>query len=104
MGGLETANLDGPDGLAVEGTPMQQLGLISQLPPAAEVLALGAHCDDIEIGCGGTMLRLTAERPDLRVSWVVFCSTPDRKAEAEHSAEAFLEGACRTSSGGARVS
>ena len=42
------------------------------------------------------MLRLAAERPDLRISWVVFCSTPDRKAEAKHAAAAFLEGARRT--------
>ncbi len=56
------------------------------------VLALGAHCDDIEIGCGGTLLRLAAERPDLEVRWVVFCSTPERAVEARASAAAFLEG------------
>ena len=95
MGGLETANLDSPDSLGLEPTRVQQLGLISQLPQAAEVLALGAHCDDIEIGCGGMMLRLAAERPDLRISWEVFCSTSERKAEAEQSAAAFLGGRCR---------
>jgi LmbE family N-acetylglucosaminyl deacetylase len=56
------------------------------------VLALGAHCDDIEIGCGGTLLRLAAERRSLEVAWVVFCSTPERAAEARASAGAFLEG------------
>jgi len=57
------------------------------------ILALGAHCDDIEIGCGGTLLRLLAERRHLEVMWVVFCSTPERAAEAHASAAAFLEGA-----------
>jgi LmbE family N-acetylglucosaminyl deacetylase len=56
------------------------------------ILALGAHCDDIEIGCGGTLLRLAAERRGLEVLWVVFCSTPERAAEARSSASAFLEG------------
>jgi LmbE family N-acetylglucosaminyl deacetylase len=55
------------------------------------ILALGAHCDDIEIGCGGTILRLAAERRPLEVRWVVFCSTPERAAEARASAGAFLE-------------
>jgi LmbE family N-acetylglucosaminyl deacetylase len=56
------------------------------------ILALGAHCDDIEIGCGGTLLRLAAERRGLEVLWVVFCSTPERAADARSSAAAFLEG------------
>jgi LmbE family N-acetylglucosaminyl deacetylase len=56
------------------------------------ILALGAHCDDIEIGCGGTMLRLASERPDLEVRWVVFASTPERAAEAQASAGDFLAG------------
>jgi LmbE family N-acetylglucosaminyl deacetylase len=60
------------------------------------VLALGAHADDIEIGCGGTLLRLAAERRDLEVTWVVFCSTPERAAEARASAAAFLAGVART--------
>ena len=60
------------------------------------VLALGAHSDDIEIGCGGTILRLIAERPGLEVTWVVFCSTPERAGEARASAEAFLSGAARS--------
>jgi LmbE family N-acetylglucosaminyl deacetylase len=60
------------------------------------ILALGAHCDDIEIGCGGTLLRLVAERPRLEVLWVVFSSAPERAAEARGSAAAFLEGVART--------
>jgi LmbE family N-acetylglucosaminyl deacetylase len=56
------------------------------------VLALGAHADDIEIGCGGTILRLIADHRNVEMLWVVFCSTPERAAEARASARAFLEG------------
>ncbi|MCO6493616.1 MAG: PIG-L family deacetylase [Phaeodactylibacter sp.] len=57
-----------------------------------EILCLGAHCDDIEIGCGGTLLRLIGSYPVRRVKWVVFTSGPVRKQEALNSAGAFLEG------------
>jgi LmbE family N-acetylglucosaminyl deacetylase len=53
------------------------------------VLALGAHCDDIEIGCGGTMLRLAAD-PSNAITWVVFSSNAERAAEATRSMKAFL--------------
>lgn len=56
------------------------------------VLCLGAHSDDIEIGCGGTILRLIQEYPHLQVYWVVFSATQERAAEAIASAEAFLAG------------
>lgn len=59
------------------------------------VLALGAHCDDVEIGCGGTLLRLAAERRPFEVRWVAFCSNPARAEEGRASASAFLEGAAR---------
>ena len=55
------------------------------------VLLLGAHADDIEIGCGGTVLRL-AEQRGLSVRWVVFSATPERAQEARASAAEFLEG------------
>ncbi len=57
-----------------------------------QVLALGAHADDIEIGCGATLLRLAAER-ELHVHWMVFCSTPERAVEAQASAADFLRNA-----------
>jgi LmbE family N-acetylglucosaminyl deacetylase len=52
---------------------------------------LGAHADDIEIGCGGTILRLVAEVPDLIARWIVFSGAGPRAAEARKSAAGFLE-------------
>jgi LmbE family N-acetylglucosaminyl deacetylase len=54
------------------------------------VLCLGAHSDDIEIGCGGTLLRLLDEHDGLVVYWVVFAANAERRAEAEKSANLFL--------------
>src|SRR5262252_2287138 len=54
------------------------------------VLCLGAHSDDIEIGCGGTVLRLLEENPGLQITWVVFSANPVRKQEALASARLFL--------------
>lgn len=54
------------------------------------VLCLGAHADDIEIGCGGTMLRLLSERARVTVHWVVFTSNEVREREARRSAQRFL--------------
>lgn len=55
------------------------------------VLCLGSHCDDIEIGCGGTILRLVQEYPKIKLHWIVFSSGGTRAAEAQKSAEYFLE-------------
>ena len=59
------------------------------------ILCLGAHCDDIEIGCGGTVLRLLAERPGSSVKWVALASTPVREQEALGCATEMLEGAAQ---------
>lgn len=55
------------------------------------ILCLGSHCDDIEIGCGGTILRLLAEHSNATVFWVVLSSTETRAEEARRSAESFLQ-------------
>ncbi|HKW34965.1 MAG TPA: PIG-L deacetylase family protein [Candidatus Acidoferrum sp.] len=55
-----------------------------------KILCLGAHSDDIEIGCGGTLLRLLSTRQETEVSWVVFGACNKREQEARHSAALFL--------------
>jgi len=60
------------------------------------LLCLGAHSDDIEIGCGGSILRLIEEYPNLSIWWVVFCAQGQRADEAQASAEKFLAGAGHT--------
>lgn len=65
-------------------------------PPDREkplkLLCIGAHADDIEIGCGGTVLRLVEENRDIAVRWIVFTGAGRRDGEARRSAEAFLKG------------
>jgi len=57
---------------------------------ALNILALGAHADDIEIGCGGSLLRLLAEHPRSAVHWVVFSGSAARAEEARASAQELL--------------
>lgn len=59
------------------------------------LLCLGAHSDDIEIGCGGTVLRLLEEKPNVEVFWVVLGATGQRAIEATGSANILLAGAKR---------
>lgn len=72
---------------------MPRLGLEQFDRPLGHVLCLGAHCDDLEIGCGGTLLRLLAGPRPPAVTWVVFSADATREAEGLRSAEAFLRGA-----------
>jgi len=58
--------------------------------PVRHVLCLGAHCDDLEIGCGGTVIKLTERANPPAVTWVVFTSDPTREAEALQSASVLL--------------
>lgn len=60
---------------------------------APKILFLGAHSDDIEIGCGGTVLRALEEHPTAAVRWVVFGCNAERAQEARRSAEDFLRNA-----------
>src|SRR4051812_7975690 len=71
---------------------MQRLTIASPTDRGLCLLVVGAHADDIEIGAGGTILRLIAEgRLDV-VDWVVFSADGEREDEARRSADAFLEG------------
>ena len=72
---------------------MLKLDVVRDSDAPFRILALGAHCDDIEIGCGGTLLSLLASHENLCFDWVVFTSNPVRAREAEASAELFLRGA-----------
>jgi LmbE family N-acetylglucosaminyl deacetylase len=56
-----------------------------------QVLCLGCHSDDIEIGCGGTILRLAMEHPEWVFHWVVFSAIEPRAAEAREAATRFLD-------------
>jgi len=71
---------------------MLGLAFRNQQDVALRILCLGAHSDDIEIGCGGTLLRLAEEHPQLRVDWVVFGASGQRAMEAQESADIFLQG------------
>jgi LmbE family N-acetylglucosaminyl deacetylase len=55
------------------------------------VLAIGAHSDDIEIGCGGTVLRLVEDGLAASVGWVVLSAADERAEEARASAASFLK-------------
>lgn len=67
------------------------LGLLLDQKKPLNILCLGAHCDDIEIGAGGTLLKLFDTYPINSVKWIVFASNEVRKPEATLSAEKFLE-------------
>ncbi|MCC0176771.1 PIG-L family deacetylase [Waterburya agarophytonicola K14] len=55
-----------------------------------QILCLGAHSDDIEIGCGGTILKLIEMYPDINIYWIVFGAKGEREKEAVESAADFL--------------
>jgi len=69
---------------------MLDLSLSQALDHNPKLLLLGAHCDDIEIGCGGALIQLLEEVPELEVNWIVFSSNEIREKEARSSAEEYL--------------
>jgi LmbE family N-acetylglucosaminyl deacetylase len=68
---------------------MMRLNLEGGAGARLKVLCLGSHSDDIEIGCGGTVLRLAAHYPQAEFQWVVFSAAGVREAEARRAAELF---------------
>jgi LmbE family N-acetylglucosaminyl deacetylase len=58
--------------------------------PIRRILAIGCHADDIELGCGATILKLTRALPDVHVTWVVLSAREPRASEAADGAAAFL--------------
>jgi len=69
---------------------MRTLSLSSDRTSPLQILCLGAHSDDIEIGCGGTILRLVKDYPNCKFHWVVFSASGLRAAEARRGAELFV--------------
>ena len=59
------------------------------------LLCIGAHSDDLEIGCGGTVLKWLDTHKDLAITWVVASAPGQREAEARNSANELLKGAAR---------
>jgi LmbE family N-acetylglucosaminyl deacetylase len=71
------------------GRRMIHLELDRKNSETLQVLCLGAHSDDIEIGCGGTVLRLAKQYPSCVFNWVVFSANGVRAQEAQQAATLF---------------
>src|ERR1700741_2918709 len=69
---------------------MINIGLNRNSGKPLSVLCLGCHSDDIEIGCGGTILRLVKERPTCKFYWAVFSAVGTRRAAARRAARLFV--------------
>jgi LmbE family N-acetylglucosaminyl deacetylase len=70
---------------------MIHLNLPSMSDGKLEILCLGCHSDDIEIGCGGAILRLAEQYPGCVFHWVVFCAIGAREEEARRAASLFVK-------------
>jgi LmbE family N-acetylglucosaminyl deacetylase len=80
------------DRLHGTGSGMMQVNLGRGRPGQLKILCLGAHSDDIEIGCGGTLIELQQSGVALGFYWVVFSAAGKRGDEARKSAELFTAG------------
>jgi len=69
---------------------MIQLSLEGSRTAGLKILCLGSHSDDIEIGCGGTILRLAEQYPGCVFHWVVFSAAAVRETEAQRAATLFV--------------
>ena len=72
---------------------MRRLNLATDQESPLQILCLGAHSDDIEIGCGGTVLQLAGQYPDCTFHWVVFSAIGVRAMEAQCAAARFTSAA-----------
>jgi LmbE family N-acetylglucosaminyl deacetylase len=83
----------------LEAAPRERSGVIQlsveRVRGPLRILCLGAHCDDVDIGCGASLLRIIAEHGQVEVTWVALCSTPERAAEVRGSARRLLRAARR---------
>lgn len=68
---------------------MMPLNLSTRADGSLKILCMGAHSDDIEIGCGGTILTLAERYPECELHWVVFSAAGVREAEAKRAAQLF---------------
>ena len=75
---------------------MRTLDILRKSSDPLRVLCLGAHSDDIEIGCGGFILQLIGRHRTVDVDWVVLSAEGRRADEARRGAALFLRGARRT--------
>jgi LmbE family N-acetylglucosaminyl deacetylase len=77
--------------LQAGGGCMMHLRFSRSVEEPLQVLCIGAHSDDIEIGCGGSLLQLKEWYPQLAFHWVVLTATGERRAEACRAAQLFTE-------------
>ncbi len=66
---------------------------VSLFSGVRRVLCIGAHCDDIEIGLGGTILEMLRVNPQVEIHWAVFSGNETRHAECRESFNAFVPNA-----------
>lgn len=72
------------------GQHSMMLRFKADFPANGTILCLGAHCDDIEIGCGGTLIELHERHPELNFVWVVFSADAVREQETRTAAAALF--------------
>ena len=96
MGGVEAADrIAQRQRDTLTGGGVHRVSLFDGGSRPTKILALGAHADDIEIGCGGTILRFLDANPAAEIVWVVLGASGQRRTEAVESANVFLANAQR---------